>query len=196
MTLKDAADRITTIPKDRIEDLLRILGDPGDYSWYLVAPHATEKRLQGDIHPNIPTAIIGPDGTVKSRPFTVMVLNNTCDLQEGRSEFVSVIPLLEFDYYERSLVERKGPASAQGTIAQLKANRIFEHLWLPPFPGFEKGAVAYLSLISSMSSAIFEKLVTNGGRIASLSEKGFYAFLIQVTRYLARAESADVARRS
>jgi hypothetical protein len=195
MSLDEAAQRITAIPRDRIDGLLRILKSPGNFDWYLAEPHPQEDRLQGDIHVEFPTAFVGPDGLPRFRKFPIIIINNTCDLQPERSQFVSVAPILDFEFYKDQLISRKSAPSAENTIRDLKANRIFDMLWIPPVKGFTSGAVALLSNITSASSMVLERSIASGQRIASLSEKGFYTFLIQITRFLARPESSEIAPR-
>ena len=88
MDLENAARESGVIPPGYVAPLLSRLGNTSDFTWLLTQPHEIQARLQGDMLGDFPLALVGPDGNPRCKRFTVLVLNNTCDLQPNRSEFV------------------------------------------------------------------------------------------------------------
>jgi hypothetical protein len=58
---------------------------------------------------------------------------------------VTVAPIIEFEYYKKGLIASKGHVSAMDSLREIKANKVFETLWLPPVGQFTSGAVVLLS---------------------------------------------------
>jgi hypothetical protein len=194
MDLEGAARQSGVIPSQKVDSFISCLKSPSDYSWLLTVPHPTETRLQGDIFNDFPLAIVDPDGNPKCSRFTVLVLNNTCDLQPLRSNFVTAAPVLDFGSYSQSIVRKRGENKAANFLKDVMANRVFEILWLPAFGAFRDGAVVFLDRIGAISINIYESALLNNRRIASFSQNGFYFFLIKITKHLARPESIEVVR--
>lgn len=170
-----------------------------DFSWLLDAPNPEQKCLQGDLLGDFPTAYLGDDGVPRMRNFTVMVLNNSCDLPVGRTDFITVAPVTDFNEYlaferRRSVPEKRSEESLQGFAEAVRGNKKTELLYLPAFEGFPHGAIVLLHLLCSVSAKMYGDAIANEHRVASFTQTGFYFLLIKVTTHLARAESADVSR--
>jgi hypothetical protein len=194
MDLEAAARQSGVIPPQRVDSFISCLKSPSDYSWLLTVPHPTETRLQGDLFCDFPFAIVDHDGNPKCSRFTVLVLNNTCDLQPSRSNFVTAAPVLDFGSYSQSIVKKRGGNKAANFLKDVMANKVFEILWLPAFGAFRDGAVVLLDRIGAISIDVYESALANNRRIASFSQNGFYFFLIKITKHLARPESDEVIR--
>lgn len=193
MDLEDAAQQSGVIPPERVASLVSCLKAP-DFGWLLTCPHSTERRLQGDVLSDFPVALVDSAGSPRCKQFTVLVLNNTCDLQPQRSEFVTVAPVLDFGAFSQHVIQKRGEASAANYLKDVKANRVFEILWLPAFGSFLYGAVVFLDKIGSVSSVVYESALAGDRRLASFSQNGFYFLLIKLTKHLARPESDEVFR--
>src|SRR6266480_3617758 len=87
------------IPKEQIPALSRDLKKIPDFSWLLGEPHREIERLQGDLLREFPTVVLDDQGKPRCQNFTVMILNNTCDLPEGRLDFVTAAPVVDFNKY-------------------------------------------------------------------------------------------------
>jgi hypothetical protein len=99
-------------------------------------PHPELERLQGDLVDDFPTVIIAPDGRPSSRNFPVMILNNSCDLPNGRLSFVTAVPIVDFGKYLETERSRRGPESLAGYAEAIRKNNRTELPYLPPFGGF------------------------------------------------------------
>ena len=182
------------IPLEKLEALKLSLRKVPDYSWLLKGPHPSEERLQGDIIADCPTTCIDDNGTPRSRSSTVMVLNNTCDLPDGRGNFVTVAPVFDFEAFVRSEVKNRPSANLESYFQSLRCNKKTEFLYLPSFATFKDGALVALDVPCAVSSKIYQRLIAAKKRIASFSQIGFYFFLIKLTSHIARPESSDVTR--
>lgn len=192
--LEGAARQSGVIPPEKISSLIATLKKVPDFSWLLSDPHPSEQRLQADLLKDFPVALIAHDGAVRSKRFAVLILNNTCDLQPNRSRFVSVAPVLDFEEFAKVEISKRGQNGAQSYLHDIRSNRVFELLWLPPFHTFRAGGIVFLDRLSSAAITIYEQSLTHGARLASFSQNGFYYFLIKITTHLARAESSEVQR--
>ena len=123
-----------------------------------------------------------------------MVLNNSCDLPDGRMDFVTAAPVLDFNSYLEFEAKRRNAESLEGYAMALRNNQKTELFYLPSFNGFPNGALVLLHLVCSVSANIYHRALSEGSRVASFSQAGFYFLLIKLTRHLARAESDEVNR--
>jgi hypothetical protein len=193
MDLEDAARQSGIIPPERVASLVSLLKAP-DFRWLLTPPHPAQSRLQGDLLSEFPLALVGADGNPKCTSFTVLVLNNTCDLQPNRSDFVTVAPVLDFDAFSQHVIRKRGEARASNYLRDVMANKVYEMLWLPAFGSFSKGAVVLLDKMGAVSSTVYESALAGNRRLASFSQPGFYFLLVKLTKHLARPESEEVVR--
>lgn len=195
MDLEDAARQSGVIPPKMVASLLACL-KAHDFYWPLTEPHGTQPRLQGDLLSEFPVALVDSNGTPRCKQFTVLVLNNTCDLQPKRSDFVTVAPVLDFQAFSEHVIQKRGEIRARNYLNDVAANRVFEVLWLPAFSSFSYGAVVFLDRLGAVSSAIYESALAGERRLASFSQNGFYFLLIKLTKHLARPESDEVVRQN
>lgn len=141
-----------------------------------------------------PVAVVDGDGHPHCAKFAVLVLNNTCDLQPGRSQFVTLAPAMDFARFSRTYIEQEGEERARSYLHSVRANRIFEILWLPGFASFKEGAVVFLNRVGAASARLYEDALKEQRRLASFSQNGFYFLLIKLTNHIARMETGDVHR--
>jgi hypothetical protein len=192
--LEEAALRTSLVPPEKVASFLSALKKVPEFGWLLMPAHAEVQRLQGDLHADFPVALIAPDGRAVSKKFAVLILNNTCDLQPKRSSFVNVAPVMDFQDFTKSVIEKRGEDGARSYLHEIRSNKVLEVLWLPPFHTFKQGGIVFLDRISTAAFQIYEQSLANNARLASFSQNGFYYFLIKITSHLARAESAEVQR--
>src|SRR6266480_2114490 len=157
------------IPKEQIPALSRDLKKIPDFSWLLGEPHREIERLQGDLLREFPTVVLDDQGKPRCQNFTVLILNNTCDLPEGRLDFVTAAPVVDFNKYIEFERNRRlsGIASdpdknrvedsIQELARVLRHNTKTEILFLPRFANFEHGALVLLHLVCSVSSQIYRE---------------------------------------
>ena len=164
--LDDFSRYTRIIPKEHIPALSRDLKKIPDFSWLLGQPHREIERLQGDLLKDFPTVVLDDDAKPKCRKFTVLILNNTCDLPDDRLDFVTAAPIVDFNkYLEFERTRRlKGQTaerdkkriedSIQELARVLRHNNKMEILFLPSFGEFQHGALVLLHLACSVSVKI------------------------------------------
>ena len=198
------------IPEEHLPVLANNLKRIPDFSWVIDIPHAEIERLQGDVLSNFPTVFLDERGEARSRGFTVLVLNNTCDLPDDRLDFITAAPIVDFNKYLE--FERERQIRGKSTLEDSERRRIedrhqeygrvlrnndkTEILYLPPFSEFTHGALVLLHLVCSVSARLYQDALRQGRRVASFTQTGFYFLLIKLTTHLARAEGVEVVRRS
>lgn len=141
----------------------------------------------------MPTAFIDPNGETRSKNFTVMLINNACDLQSNRSEFITLAPIQRFDKFAGDY-QAKSAQKAKTYLETVQTNRIDELMYLPHCGYLPQGGVVRLDLLCSVSASVYERAITAGSRLASLTQTGFYFALMKLTNFLARPESPVIIR--
>jgi hypothetical protein len=197
------------IPEEHLPALANNLKRIPDFRWVIDLPNPEFERLQGDIFSNFPTVFLDEAGEARSREFTVLVLNNTCDLPDDRLDFITAAPIVDFNKYLE--FERERQFRGKNALEDLEKRRIedrlqeygrvlrnndkTEILYLPPFSEFTHGALVLLHLVCSVSARLYRDALRQSRRVASFTQTGFYFLLIKLTTHLARAETAEVIRR-
>jgi len=195
MTMFGDFSRYTTIiPEEHQPALQRNLTRIPDFSWLLSEPHPSLERLQGDLIKEFPTVFLDDAATPRSRNFTVMLLNNTCDLPDARLDSVTAAPVIDFQKYLQFEAKRRTPESLQSYADSIRRNDKTELFYLPKFGEFENGALVLLHMLCSVSAHIYHQALAAEKRVASFTQTGFYFLLIKLTTHVARAESAEVVR--
>lgn len=195
MNLFGDFSRYSTIIREEHLPLLKLsLSKIPDFSWLLSDPNQAEQRLQGDLIPDFPTVFLDEQATPRSKDFTVMLLNNTCDLPDGRVDFVTAAPVVDFQKYLAFEREKRGEDSLRGYAEAIRRNDITELMYLPPFGEFGQGGLVLLHLVCSVSTRLYLNTLRRSGRVASFTQMGFYFLLIKLTTHIARPESTEVQR--
>src|SRR4029077_13281293 len=96
--LDDFSRYARIIPEEHQPALRKCLKKIPDFSWLLSEPHSDQERLQGDLLREVPTGFLDDTATPRSAKFTVMILNNTCDLPEGRLDLIYLPKITGFDH--------------------------------------------------------------------------------------------------
>lgn len=123
-----------------------------------------------------------------------MILNNTYDLPDGRLDFVTAAPVVDFQTYLEFDRPKRSTLSLESYARSIRNNDKTELFYLPKFAGFEPGVLVLLHLVCSVSAAVYREALQEGQRVASFTQTGFYFLLIKLTTHLARAENAEVVR--
>jgi hypothetical protein len=192
MDFERAAVDSGIVRPEHVAKLLLRLKDR-NFAWVVCSPSQNAERLQGDLFYRMPIALVDDAGTVRSKNFTAMLLNNVCDLQPGRSKFVTLAPVEEFEAFAADMLGRD-QLRAQHYLESIRANHIDEFFYLPNCPQLPKGGIVRFDLLSSVSASVYEQAITGGRRLASLTRDGFYFLLMKLTHFLARPESYEIVR--
>lgn len=194
MDFERAARESGVVRPEHVDALLRSLARR-DFAWLVCDPSQTEERLQGDLMREMPIAVIRDDGNAHLRRSVVMVINNVCDLQAGRSEFMTLAPVHDFKKFAEWMLS-KDREKAKTYLESVRANKIDEFIYIPNCPQLVNGGVVRLDLMSSLSAIVYENAIAEKRRCASLTQNGFYFLLMKVTHFLARPESLEIVRQT
>jgi hypothetical protein len=194
MIQEEAVRRSSVIPKEKQESLISDLRRIPDFSWLVGAPNPHVEKLQGDFLASFPVCYINSKLEPAVARKSVMIINNTCDLPDGRGSFVSVAPVIDFKKYIESQAGKRTTESLRNHEADLRKNQISELFFIPQITGFADGAIVMLNKICSVPASFLNEAVSNGARIGSFTQNGFYVLLIKLTHHLTRRESEDVSR--
>ena len=192
--LEDFSRYAKVIPEEHQPALLKSLKKIPDFSWLLDQPHPSEERLQGDLVKDFPTVFLDESGTPRAQKFTVMILNNTCDLPDSRLDFVTAAPIVDFQKYLEFEKHRRSAESLEGYARSIRANDKTELFYLPRFADFDSGALVLLHMVCSVSAKLYREALEASQRVASFTQIGFYFLLIKLTTHLARPETIEVVR--
>ncbi len=174
--------------------LYQLIRKKDRYLNWLFATSALEHLSQGDVLEEVPVLVLKDEGKALKQKLPVMVLNNTCDLQQDngtpRSKYTSIVPLLPCNQYLEPFKDKPNYE------LDLKENVITSKFYISAPPGYKRDYVVDLSLICSIDTQYLQKGIQQGilKKIASLSENGYYYFLAKLTLHLMRSESDEAKR--
>lgn len=183
-----------------------IKGDDGPLmdradEFYVKSP-AEGGILQGDIIENVPTAWIQSDengvlGAYSSATSYAMVISNECDCEKRENgteqTYIRLCPVMnQDDVLEGSPTDRKDDIKGK-----LERNQYTEYFWMPA-PGTDEDAlIADFSHFFSVSLKDLYSKIENGTvkRKISLSQEGYFLFLIKMAWFMLRPAAPDTARK-
>lgn len=164
------------------------------YLNWLFATSALEYLSQGDVLEEVPFLVLKEDGKALKQKLSVMILNNTCDLQwdnsDPRSKYTSIVPLFLCNQYLKPFKD------THNYEVDLKNNVITSKFYISSPPGYERDYIVDFSLICSIDTQYLQNGIQQGTlkKVASLSVNGYYYFLAKLTLHLMRSESEEVKR--
>jgi hypothetical protein len=194
VNFQEAVQRTSVVREDHKHSLIESLKTIPEFSWLVGLPNQYVGRLQGDFFKEFPVIYLDRSGETLSVKKPVMVLNNSCDLPEGRSTMVSVAPVFDLEKYLRRESGKRNQQSLDSYERDIRHNRITELLYVPNLPDFPAGAIIRLDMICSVASDFLKEAVENGRRFASFTQNGFYLLLMKLTYHMTRSESMEVSR--
>ena len=173
-------------------------------STWFYSLHTSSISYQGDIIDKFYVSFTDLEGdniiTQAIEDQACMLMSNTCDMyfeDKTREKYISVAPIFNYDEFANS--PKPAAYSEQGWIDFLKdvrENKITDILYIPGKNGIND-SVVLLDMITSFDpkllSAMIEKESTK--RILTLSQIGYYFFLIKLTYHFARYEDKDEVKR-
>jgi hypothetical protein len=167
---------------------------PVDYpKWFYGQP--PKEIYQGDVIAEARTALIDDDGTGSYREGAVVVISNTCDVQPNRDDYLLLAPLLTLEErYE--CVTLTGQARIDH-FHDLKRNRLASIMFFPAVEGMGDSWLDFTKICPVSSEYFYsKKLRILDQRVASLSQKGHYFFLMKLAYHFCRPENPADAKRS
>lgn len=191
MTLEEALNETPIIKERDKESLLKCLKEdfPDHIEKWLYSESITNdvSLYQGDILRDIPICFIDEDGDPIEGKSFVSLASNTCDMQPKRQDFILVSPVIPIEEYKRDL-ESVG-ADVESKISAIRKNRIFSHFYLPAKDDFDESFIDFSQIISVHSEYLNDVKTNKSEKCKlSLSQNGFYLFLIKLGYHFARME--------
>lgn len=194
MNFERAVRDSSVIRQEHKDPLLVHLRRIPEFSWLLGLPNPYCDRLQGDFSRDFPVVFLKPDGTAIDNRRTVMILNNTCDLPAGRSNFVSVAPVFDLEKYLLREAGQRDPEALADFERAIRANKVSNLLYVPHLSDFKSGAIVRLDMVCSVAASFLNQAVVEGKRLASFTQSGFYLMLMKTTCRFTRRESLETSR--
>ncbi|HSW62014.1 MAG TPA: hypothetical protein VLH56_01640 [Dissulfurispiraceae bacterium] len=193
MYLEEAINKATIIAEEQKADFFACLDRlPQDLDRWLYNPTILEEQSlnQGDILNNIPICFIEDDGDAYGGNFTVALMSTSCDMQPGRLPYVLAAPVVSLE----ELTQYKNKDTANQFAEQIKKNKIARYFFLPALNGLGDACIDF-SQIVTISSNFMHKIKSEkpSNCVLSLSQKGYYFFLVKLMYFFARIET-DPAR--
>lgn len=140
---------------------------------------------QGDVIGDLDVWITIDNGKRAKHSGPAILLSNTCDAD--RDPQLVIAPGFRPMELERGL--------SAGTVDSIRRNENFGMLFLPEIPGI--GDLVFdLARSHSVSRAFLQQKIETGEahKHVSLSQLGYYFFLMKMTVFYLRPESGDVSR--
>ena len=157
--------------------------------------------LQGDILENIPSTWIQSDnGTLSAFASTgsyAMVISNECDCEKrqdgSHQSYIRLCPVM----YQSTVLEGTPKEEKSDVEGKLVRNYYTEYFWMPAVSKTEESLVADLSHFFSISlEDLYDKIEDQTvGRKVSLSQEGYFVFLLKMAWFMLRPATPDTARK-
>ena len=130
------------------------------YLNWLFATSALEHLSQGDVLEEVPFFFLKDERKALKQKLPVMILNNTCDLQQDddtpRSKYTSIVPLLPCNRYLEPFKDKPNYEN------DLKDNVITSMFYISTPPGQEVDYVVDFSLICTIETQYLYKGIQGG----------------------------------
>lgn len=190
----DIAEKITQylpqyLSEESLRDLFAQLKDfPENLtSMYLASIKYPDEVLQADIIDDIPVFDL-PDTSMKKSK--VLVISNSCDNDIANSRLfpmsISYVPILKFDSLITKLRSLEIPSQKiDSFIENVKKQTLTNVIFLPRGTVFDEDLVAFLDRSLNINQSKFLKLAKNN-KIATMSNYGFYIFLLKLSIHFTR----------
>ena len=152
-------------------------GTPFEYLTHSLLPELS----QGDIISEIPFMFFDADGSQQIFNAKGMIISTSCHIDQKK--MLNIVPLLPITFF----------AGNNNSQKELKANRIYDYMYVP-----ETGMDDYFIDFSKINT--YDKSLILTGiehqkieRLFSLSQHGYYLFIIKLTVFLMRKEDSGTA---
>lgn len=145
-------------------------------------PAVLEGICQGDIIQNVPMFKVDENGMLSQIVRTVIVLSNSCDIEND--DYIVVAPFFTFE--EANLDKSK--------IEEMKLNKFYGKLYFPDVS--EEPMFADFSFAQSLPKVKIQEAIAAGRMkiLHSLNLVGYYLFLCKLTIHFMRPEDADLQK--
>jgi hypothetical protein len=164
--------------KDKAKAAIEQFQKNGNRFEYLL-PEKLSTLSQGDIVSEVPFSYFKEDGSQYIFRAKGMVISTSCHIDQ--KEVINIVPVLPLDFFEGD----------ENGKRELEANRIFNYMYFPE--NMLKDYFVDFSRINTYNKNLIVRGIEEGKihRICSLSQIGFYLFIIKLTVFFMRKEDAE-----
>jgi len=147
-----------------------------------------EKTMfQGDGISNLPVISLPSTNSISAK---VMVFSNTCDIdpQNDRPFNVQICyaPIFSLDKYKTMLEQNLSEEAVEGHLRSVKRQEITQIFYLPHHPDIEGESIVFFDRINNLDRRHIEADQIPEQRLFTLSDYGFYLFLIKLSIHFTR----------
>ena len=176
-------------PNDQ-KDLLKCIKDFPDNinkRFYTRALKDQPIIYQGDGIKKLPIINL-PDSKIKNA--MCIITSNTCDVEFSNKRFYPIrltyCPIIELGKYRNFLKSQKlTPQQIKQHITAIKKQEITQIFYLPA-QGKMKQSIVFLDRINNCDNSILNRRKLKAGRVFTLSNYGFYLFLLKLSMSFTR----------
>lgn len=161
--------------KDKAKAAITQFQQEGNRFEYLL-PSSLPELSQGDIISEIKFSYFKEDGSQHIYKARGMVISTSCHIDQ--KEVLNIVPIFPLDFF----------AGDENAKKELMANRIFDYMYFPE--NMLKDYYVDFSKVNTYSKRLIMDGIKNERikRLFSLSQIGFYLFIIKLTVFLMRKE--------
>lgn len=160
---------------------------PDEMNYYLSESHSPSDYLQGDTWTPIEIIDYVSIRKVKTKG---IIISNTCDVSHDNKRDVParvcIAPIMRLSLIEKLLKEKNiSPTTVNNKITAIKKQAVTNTFYLPRESIFDEDYVAFLDNIHSIPLKTFCNN-TRMRKVVSLSQSGFYLFLVKLSIHFCR----------
>lgn len=142
---------------------------------------------QGDALKNIPFISL-PDTNINY--INVIVISNTCDIDLSNTRifpaFISYCPLIDLERYRLLLLKHSSETKVTNHLSDIKAQRITQIMYFPKGALLDKEYITFFDRTLFLKNAYIDRNQLQNSRIFSLSNFGYYLFLLKLSIHFTR----------
>lgn len=181
----------TYLSPEKKEDLYRELSQfPDNFNYYFSGQKYETDLLQGDCWPGL--VVCSPD-THDTKVVKGVILSNSCDIDvansTARRKKVVYCPLIRLSSYRQLLSNAKSEEAVESTLSDIRKQRVTYLFYLPECGDMEESVI----VLDDVHSMLVDHIDREGNdKIFTLSQYGFYMFLVKLSIHFTRFQEGIV----
>jgi len=165
---------------------------PANTNYYTQKPELRDELLQGDGW----TGLVAINfKTKESKPISGVIISNSCDVSTDNERALPVnilfAPIIRLTRYEKLLRQGMESHRAKSVVGDIRRQRVTSLIYLPSFSNVIEESIVPLDDIHSHPLDDFVQ--QERSKIFTLSQYGFYIFLLKLSIHFSRFQE-DVVR--
>lgn len=177
------------LTEDAKKGLTQALNDfPQNTQYYLSqSTELSDTLLQGDLFAELPVQHGSETKHIKG-----IILSNSCDISPDNKRELPVnvlfAPLVSLELYTKKLAAADVTENAiNSKIEMIRQQKITNIFYLPESPDDGRPeCIVYLDQVYFLRTAILLKILEEGKKISTLSQVGFYIFILKLSVHFCR----------